>query len=549
MPSESQRTTQRVTPTLNLKSEPPLPTTPGDHLELRSLPPSQLAHIPLHTILTSLHLQKKKHLPLKMNEIATLTFNQQDFIEIMEMLDKRLNDKGKNWRHVFKALTLLDYLLHAGSENVVLYFRSAACFILKTYTSSKPSKNFSISMNMGKIKALMATHKKAAVWIVRQKAKDISNLLSDESRLREERRTRAHMRDRMVGRRNSLDDNDMPRRARSVPPSRQPNMEDSELQRALELSKLTAAQEAERNKKVPTDPELEEAMRLSREEEAKRLQNQSDPNAQALFDDGYELHNNNAGHMDLIDTSIPIQQTGYQPQFASFNPYAQQQEEFMRQQQMQAQQQQLAMEEQARFEAAMMQQQQQQMLMQQQQQMIMAQHTSVQPIQPQMTSYGSNNPFAQFSQPSPMMHQTASMTQSLPSRAPSAPPTSFNFNDYASLTSSSSARPPPLPAQTASNAEAFRRPSPEKMPSAPPKDDGQHAKLAALLASGGGVDTFGNEGTMRVPVGSPFHPSNRLAAQKTGATAGPSNPFMINSTASQQQQQHQQQPENPFFTI
>lgn len=26
-----------------------------------------------------------------------------DFIEIMEMLDKRLNDKGKNWRHVFKV--------------------------------------------------------------------------------------------------------------------------------------------------------------------------------------------------------------------------------------------------------------------------------------------------------------------------------------------------------------------------------------------------------------------------------------------------------------
>jgi epsin len=24
-------------------------------------------------------------------------------VEIMEMLDKRLNDKGKNWRHVFKV--------------------------------------------------------------------------------------------------------------------------------------------------------------------------------------------------------------------------------------------------------------------------------------------------------------------------------------------------------------------------------------------------------------------------------------------------------------
>jgi hypothetical protein len=26
-----------------------------------------------------------------------------DFVEVMEMLDKRLNDKGKNWRHVFKV--------------------------------------------------------------------------------------------------------------------------------------------------------------------------------------------------------------------------------------------------------------------------------------------------------------------------------------------------------------------------------------------------------------------------------------------------------------
>lgn len=27
----------------------------------------------------------------------------QDFLEIMDMIDKRLNDKGKNWRHVFKV--------------------------------------------------------------------------------------------------------------------------------------------------------------------------------------------------------------------------------------------------------------------------------------------------------------------------------------------------------------------------------------------------------------------------------------------------------------
>jgi epsin len=58
-----------------------------------------------------------------MNELAQMTYNQSvvmfnidfvtidirdvvdrnDFVEIMEMLDKRLNDKGKNWRHVFKV--------------------------------------------------------------------------------------------------------------------------------------------------------------------------------------------------------------------------------------------------------------------------------------------------------------------------------------------------------------------------------------------------------------------------------------------------------------
>ena len=35
-----------------------------------------------------------------------------------QMIWKRLNDHGKNWRHVYKALTLLDYLIKTGSEKV-----------------------------------------------------------------------------------------------------------------------------------------------------------------------------------------------------------------------------------------------------------------------------------------------------------------------------------------------------------------------------------------------------------------------------------------------
>ena len=35
--------------------------------------------------------------------LSAPTARRNDFVEIMEMLDKRLNDKGKNWRHVFKV--------------------------------------------------------------------------------------------------------------------------------------------------------------------------------------------------------------------------------------------------------------------------------------------------------------------------------------------------------------------------------------------------------------------------------------------------------------
>ena len=31
------------------------------------------------------------------------SFGSVDFIEVMEVLDKRFNDKGKLWRHVFKV--------------------------------------------------------------------------------------------------------------------------------------------------------------------------------------------------------------------------------------------------------------------------------------------------------------------------------------------------------------------------------------------------------------------------------------------------------------
>ena len=60
-----------------------------------------------------------------------IKYSSSDFSEIMEMLDKRMNDKGKNWRHVLKSLKVLDYCLHEGSEMVVTWARKNI-YIIKT---------------------------------------------------------------------------------------------------------------------------------------------------------------------------------------------------------------------------------------------------------------------------------------------------------------------------------------------------------------------------------------------------------------------------------
>jgi len=212
----------------------------------------------------------------------------------MEVLDKRLNDKGKNWRHVFKvrvplpvqvpsianvrdlvqSLTLLDYCLHAGSENVVIYFRDNI-YVIKTL------KEFQYVDEYGKDQGAN----------VRQKAKDITNLLSDDTRLREERRSRAHMRDRMTSGSPvddpELGDENERRRSRSRQNPRGAAGDD-DLRKAIEESKKTAA--AENGHLTAEERDLQEALRLSREEEEKRKKATQDSTESALFDDNNQLY-------------------------------------------------------------------------------------------------------------------------------------------------------------------------------------------------------------------------------------------------------------------
>lgn len=161
-------------------------------------------------------------------------------------------------------MTVLDYLLHAGSENVVLYFKDNI-YIIKTL------KEFQYVDEEGKDQGAN----------VRQKAKDITNLLQDASRLQQERRNRASMRDRMTrtGYDEDAGDENARRRSQSLPPRR--NNTDAELQRAIEESKRTAAIEQAKGQE---DRDLAEAIRLSEEEEAKRKKAIADASG-SLFDD------------------------------------------------------------------------------------------------------------------------------------------------------------------------------------------------------------------------------------------------------------------------
>lgn len=409
----------------------------------------------------------------------------------MEILDKRLNDRGKLWRHVFKALTLLDYLLHAGSENVVIYFRDNI-YIVKTL------KEFQYVDDYGKDQGAN----------VRQKAKDITNLLQDESRLREERRARASMRDRLSDNptpSQPLDfEDDEGRRRRQLEANKKRagrDREDKELQKAIEESKRMAREEQDRIRRDATnEDELQRALKLSQEEEERRIRELEKKNETALFDDDFNLldgpPNQYAQQQQQQQVDMwgnPIY--GMQPQYTSINPYLQPQQTSVNpffQQQMALQAQQEEYERQMQLQMAA-----------QQYQQLMTQQSIPQPIQPQPTAFGSNNPFAFSQQQQPQVQQQQPPRQ--PQLQMSAPePSPVPTADLLGDETSSQQQPQYQQQQTKPAANKFAQ-------------DPRFKDLDRMLASGDGIDTFGNTGDLRFG-----HSQARVQAvpgQKTG------NPF------------------------
>lgn len=178
-----------------------------------------------------------------MEEIAAATYEgQTEFLEIMDMLDRRLNDKGKNWRHVAKSLTVLDYLVRFGLEKCVLWSKDNL-YIIKTL------REFVHFDDGGNDQGA----------IIRVKAKELVALLRDDERLARERQA-------------ARSGSGNRRRRREERSGADPY--DDDLQRALELSRETAEEERARLSRQDNsnDDELQQALKLSLEEEEMRKQ-------------------------------------------------------------------------------------------------------------------------------------------------------------------------------------------------------------------------------------------------------------------------------------
>ncbi|KAH8812037.1 hypothetical protein F5884DRAFT_299841 [Xylogone sp. PMI_703] len=489
----------------------------------------------------------------EMSEIAQLTFNSSnEFYEIMDMLDKRLNDKGKNWRHVLKALKVLDYCLHEGSELVVTWAYKNV-YIIKTLREFQYIDEDGRDVGQN----------------VRVSAKELTSLILDEERLRNERSDRRNWKSRVTGieeyarhdepshRNNNNNNNRRPHR-----PQRD-DEEDAEYRLAIEASKYQEEEDRKKreSRQEPNDDDLAKAIKLSKEEEELRRRELEESNAASLFDDdpiqvaqptgfnqGYQqqgavdwsgnpidpnLQAQPTGYINNAYTGFGAQPTGYQQNGYpnGFNGQPTGYDAFGQQQQAQP----------SAFDAFGHQQQPQptgfDAYGQQQQQ---------QGFQPQPTGY---NPYLQQSSPFQGQQQQQQQPELL------APPGSNNPWATPNQTAVQASKP----LQTGSNnpfATSFSRPS-TATPTKPtlatlqeqktlsdfgnnsfnalqqqkPQSE-HHAKLNALLASGEGLDTFGNTGDLRIPaqhtapgtfVNSAGAGLNRINQQRTG-----NNPFVPN---------------------
>ncbi|KAA0710169.1 Epsin-1 EH domain-binding mitotic phosphoprotein EPS-15-interacting protein 1 [Triplophysa tibetana] len=128
----------------------------------------------------------------QMADISDLTYNVVACNEILTMLWKRLND-DKNWRHVYKALTLLEYMLKTGSDRVPQQSLENI-HIIKVLTE------FRYADKDGKDQGVN----------VREKAKIVLVLVEDEDKRKEEREFALKTKDKLAKAPNEKEKHEIP---------------------------------------------------------------------------------------------------------------------------------------------------------------------------------------------------------------------------------------------------------------------------------------------------------------------------------------------------
>ncbi|OCL04186.1 hypothetical protein AOQ84DRAFT_257439, partial [Glonium stellatum] len=107
-----------------------------------------------------------------MQEISNGTYNYQLLNEIMPMIYKRFTEKAaEEWRQIYKALQLLEFLIKNGSERVIDDARSHISLL-------KMLRQFHFIDQNGKDQGVN----------VRNRSKELAELLSDVDRIRAERK-------------------------------------------------------------------------------------------------------------------------------------------------------------------------------------------------------------------------------------------------------------------------------------------------------------------------------------------------------------------------
>ncbi|GAA5838689.1 hypothetical protein JCM11251_003264 [Rhodosporidiobolus azoricus] len=118
-----------------------------------------------------------------MQDIAQGTFNFQLFNEIMPTIYSRFTEKeARQWRQIYKGLVLLEYLIKNGSERVIDDARSHLSLI-------RVLRNFHYIDENGKDQGIN----------VRNRAKELGELLNDLDRVRMERRKAKANRNKYTG--------------------------------------------------------------------------------------------------------------------------------------------------------------------------------------------------------------------------------------------------------------------------------------------------------------------------------------------------------------